>query len=175
MNYIEQLISEWYEYKGYYVRRNIKVGRRKSGGYDGELDIVAFNPVTKHLVHVEPSADTDSWIKREQRYRKKFELGRKHIPTIFEGLDIPKKFDQEAVFMWGGKTQETLAGGRVLLLVDYFKVIKKDLASKRADKEIVPENLSLIRTLHLFIDNLSKIDTEGLVPITKPGRRKSSS
>jgi hypothetical protein len=35
MNYIEQLISEWYEYKGYYVRRNIKVGRRKSGGYDG--------------------------------------------------------------------------------------------------------------------------------------------
>ncbi|MDB5072672.1 MAG: hypothetical protein JWM87_3783 [Candidatus Eremiobacteraeota bacterium] len=43
-NFLEQLVAEWYEYRGYFVRRNVLVGRRSQGGQDGELDIVAFNP-----------------------------------------------------------------------------------------------------------------------------------
>ena len=42
INFLEQLIAEWYEYRGYFVRRNVLVGRRLKGGYECELDIVAF-------------------------------------------------------------------------------------------------------------------------------------
>ena len=85
-NYLEQLIAEWYEYKGYYVRRNLLVGKRVKGGFECELDVVAFNPKAKHLVHIEPSMDANSWAERERRYQKKFTAGRKYIPELFQGL-----------------------------------------------------------------------------------------
>jgi hypothetical protein len=54
-NYLEQLIAEWYEYRGYYIRRNVKVGKLERGGYSDELDLVGFNPSRSHLIHVEPA------------------------------------------------------------------------------------------------------------------------
>ncbi len=81
-NFLEQLVGEWYEYRGYFVRRNVLVGKRAKGGYECELDVVAFNPVTRHLVHIEPSMDCDSWPVRERRYGKKFRAGRKYIHNI---------------------------------------------------------------------------------------------
>ena len=50
MNFLEQLVAEWYEFNGYFVRRNVKVGPRAKGGHDGELDVVAFHPGRKSLV-----------------------------------------------------------------------------------------------------------------------------
>lgn len=76
-NFLEQLAAEWYEYNGYFVNRNVHVGRRPKGGWECELDVVAFNPSTKHLVHIEPSMDSDRWDKRETRFRKKFDAGQK--------------------------------------------------------------------------------------------------
>jgi len=67
-NFLEQLVAEWYEYRGYFVRRNIAVGRRTKGGYECELDIVALDPVRRHLVHIEPSMDAESWEKRERSF-----------------------------------------------------------------------------------------------------------
>ena len=29
-NYLEQLVAEWYEYQGYFVRRNVLVGKMQS-------------------------------------------------------------------------------------------------------------------------------------------------
>jgi len=56
MNHLEQLVAEWYEYQGYFVRRNVHVGKRSNGGWECELDVVAFNPSEKHLVHIEQIA-----------------------------------------------------------------------------------------------------------------------
>lgn len=157
MNFLEQLVAEWYQYKDYFVRHNIKVGRRSAGGYEGELDIVAFNPVIKHLIHIEPSSDTDSWEQRETRFKKKFNLGKEHIPKLFSGFDLPKQIEQQAIFLYGSKARETIGGGRVVLVADFLQQIFSDLKKKRIQKAIVPENLTLIRTLHVFIDNLGKI------------------
>jgi len=85
-NYLEELTREWYEYQGYFVRQNVMVGKRPKGGYECELDVVAFHPVRKHLVHIEPSMDADSWAVREIRYKRKFNAGKKYIPTLFEGI-----------------------------------------------------------------------------------------
>jgi Holliday junction resolvase-like predicted endonuclease len=61
-NFLEEIVAEWLEYKGYIVKRNERVGRRAAGGHEGELDVVGFNPKTKHLVHIETSTDADSWL-----------------------------------------------------------------------------------------------------------------
>lgn len=97
-NHLEELIAEWYEYKGYYVKRNVMVGKREKGGYECELDIIAFNPETNHLVHLEPSLDADSWSTREQRYQKKFVAGKKYIKNQFKGFTLPDIIDQVAIF-----------------------------------------------------------------------------
>ena len=44
MNHLEQLFTERYEYRGYFVRRNVQVGPRLKGEYECELDVVAFHP-----------------------------------------------------------------------------------------------------------------------------------
>ena len=70
-NHLETLVAEWYEFRGYFVLRNVRVGKLPTGGYACELDIVAFHPENSHLVQVEPSLDADPWAKREERFRKK--------------------------------------------------------------------------------------------------------
>ncbi len=55
MNHLEKLTRQYYDWKGYLVKGNVKVGRLTRGGWGGELDIVAYNPQTNHLVHIEPS------------------------------------------------------------------------------------------------------------------------
>lgn len=111
-NHLEQLVAEWYEYQGYFVRRNIKVGRRAKGGYEGELDIVALHPERSHLVHIETSLDTLSWERREERFRRKFEAGARHIPALFTGMDIPGEIEAIAVLVFASKrNRNTLGGG----------------------------------------------------------------
>jgi len=63
MNHLEKLTRQYYDWKGYLVKGNVKVGRLDHGGWAGELDIVAYHPLTEHLVHIEPSMDTHSWKK----------------------------------------------------------------------------------------------------------------
>jgi hypothetical protein len=76
MNFLEQLVAEWYEINGYFVRRNVRVGKLAHGGHEGELDVVAFHPEQKRLVHIESSMDGDTWDRREERFVRKFRVGR---------------------------------------------------------------------------------------------------
>lgn len=149
-NYLEQLVAEWYEYRGYFVRRNVPVGRRPKGGYDCELDVVAFHPERKHLVHLEPSTDALSWKKRETRYRKKFDSGRKHIPDLFSGLPIPDQIEQIAVFIFASsKNVKEIGGGRVLLIGELLGEIFSHLRSKKFASQAVTENFPILRTMQL--------------------------
>lgn len=147
-NHLEQLVCEWYELQGYFVRRNVLVGKRSAGGHETELDVVAFHPELKHLVHIEPSLDTDSWEKRESRYTKKFEAGKKYIPDLFANMGIPDEIEQIALFLYGsGKTHPTLGGGRVMLVSQLMTDISRELLKHSVKKNMIPEQFPLIRTL----------------------------
>ena len=123
-NYLEQLVAEWYEFRGYFVRRNIKVGRRAKGGYEGELDVVAFHPSKKHLVHVEPSLASHTWDKREEVFAKKFAAGQKYISKIFEGFDVPNDIEQIALLVLPNKgAHQTLGGGQLVTLAELLEEI----------------------------------------------------
>ena len=42
-----------------------------------------------HVVLIEPSLDADSRKKRVQSFQKKYAVGRKYIPELFSGVEIP--------------------------------------------------------------------------------------
>lgn len=158
VNYLEQLIAEWYEYQGYFVRRNVPVAKRPKGGYDCELDIVAYHPVQKRLVHLEPSMDADSWATREKRYIKKFEMGRKYIPTIFKGLDLPDEVEQIAVLVFASKqNHQRLGGGKLILVDELLEQIFAHLKTKELASSAIPEHLSILRSFQFVTEYKSII------------------
>jgi hypothetical protein len=157
-NFLEQLVAEWYEYRGYFVRRNVAVGKRRMGGYECELDVVAFNPAVPHLAHVEPSMDAESWQTRERRFRRKFEAGRKHIPALFPGFELPAEIEQIAVLAFASKVNHpTLGGGKVLLVSDLMREILEDLGDKKIAENAVPEHHALLRTLQFVVEYRRKV------------------
>lgn len=131
-NHLESLVAEWYEFRGYFVRRNVQVGKRPKGGYECELDIVAFNPEQGSLVQVEPSLDADSWAKRDARYQKKFGAGRKYIPGLFPGVPIPKHIEQIALFVYGGgDDRKQIAGGRVVFIREFMANVLASITHRK--------------------------------------------
>lgn len=146
-NHLEQLIAEWYEYQGYYVKRNVLVGKRLKGGYECELDVIAFHPTTKHLIHLEPSLDADSWAEREKRFEKKFIAGKKYIKEHFTGLDLPDKVDQYAVFLYASAEKHPwVGGGEVMQVGDLLGKIFLGLNGKKLESSAIPEHLTILRS-----------------------------
>lgn len=147
-NFLEQLTCEWYEYEGYFVRRNIRVGKRSKGGHECELDVVAFHPKTRHLVHIEPSMDADSWATRETRYKKKFDAGRKHIPALFDGIQLPDEIEHVELLVFASTSnRKMLAGGRILMFDQFLAQILNRVGKESIAKSAVPEQFALLRTL----------------------------
>jgi hypothetical protein len=156
-NFLEQLVAEWYEFQDYFVRRNVNVGKRQKGGYDSELDVVAFNPSKRHLVHVETSMDCHSWVKRDKRFTAKFKAGKEHIPTLFPSFaDLPE-IEQMAVLVYGSNINHPkIGGGRIILIKDLMNEIHKELATREVRNKAVPEQYVILRGLQ-FAANYWKI------------------
>jgi hypothetical protein len=170
MNHLEELVSEWFEYCGYFVRRNVLVGRRLRGGYDCELDVVAYHPGLRRLVHVEPSLDADSWARREERYAKKFAAGREHIPTLFDGVGAPPEIEQIALLVFASTANvPTLGGGTVAHVSSLYREILRGVRDRRVESQAVPELFPLIRTIqqcqqYLGFDDAGE-DSAGGTPV----------
>ena len=166
-NHLEQLTAEWLEFRGYFVRQSVLVGPRDRGGYEGELDIVAVNPSTGHLLHVECSLDALSWEKREERFAAKFERGRRYVPSLFTGLDLPSNLDQVGLFLMAGGVRKEVGGGRVVRVADFICEITNYLSRFRPEKSAVPSGLPLLRTLQLAAHfGSTSLSNTPLIPAT---------
>ena len=152
-NFLEQMVAEWYEYNEYFVRRNVWVGLRKKGGYEGELDIIAFNPTKRHLLQVETSMDASSWSERERRFKKKFDAGRRFIPSLFKGLDIPKEIEQIALLVFASKkNRDTIGGGRIVLMSEFLSEVFSLLVSKSIYSRAISEQFTILRSLQFVAE-----------------------
>lgn len=160
VNYLESLISEWLEHQGMFVKTNVFVGPRPRGGYECELDVVAIDLKKKRILHYEPSMDADSWEKREARFRKKFEAGKKYIPETFEDfMKIhPDWIEQYAVLGFGSDANhKTIGGGKVVTMKALLQMILEDLKGKKIEKEAITENMPRLRTIQ-FLLNYFKVE-----------------
>lgn len=149
MDYLQQLASEWYEYQGYFVRRDLWVGLERDGSYETELDIVAFHPLKHHLVQIEPSLDLLEWKAREQHFRAKFEAGRKSLHRLF-GLEPRPSLEQIALIALTDETpRRTVAGGKIVYLHELLAQIVERFSTIELATYLVPEQWPLLRTLQL--------------------------
>jgi hypothetical protein len=149
-NFLEQLVAEWYEYRGYFVRRNIKVGPRDKGGHEGELDVVAYQPVDKRLVHIETSMDSLPWKEREERFAMKFVSGDKYIHALFKGLDLPDRSERLVVLGYGStKNHNMIGGAKIQLVSELMLEIRNEMRSQSSINENinVPEQYVILRSL----------------------------
>ena len=151
MSHLESLIAEYYDWMGYLVKRNIKVGRLSRGGWKMELDIVAFDPHLEHLVHIEPSVDAHSWETREQRFKKKFDRGAEYLfSEVFTWLDPAIPIEQIAVLISHPKGRDSLAGGKIVSIDELVLEIKQKIMPVGiASKSAIPEQYPLLRTIQL--------------------------
>lgn len=150
MNHLEQLVAEWLQFNGYFVRSSVLVGRRANGGFEGELDVVGIHLGNNRLLHVECSLDANSTREREHRFSAKFDRGRKFIKDVFQGM--PVDFDSlESVVVMGAASRaiEVIGGGRVVTVRELVLEIFAGLQGTTPLKGAVPSNFPLLRTLQL--------------------------
>lgn len=152
MNHLERLVRQFYQWRGYIVRGNLKVGALPHGGWAGELDVVAYHPQVGHLIHLEPSMDALPWHQRAARFEKKFKLGRRYIcRDVFPWLESSTFFIEQVAIL-PSATQRELGGGRVIS-IDEFIAEVKDAILKRGpvSKSAIPEEYDLLRALQLAL------------------------
>lgn len=165
-NHLEQLIAEWLEYKGYFIRRNVKVGKLAHGGYEGELDIVAYHPVDNHLIHIEPSIDAQKWENRETRFRKKFDAGQNYIiKDVLPWIPHNKRFEQWAVLWASDKSYKEIGGGKVIPIWTLCQMIAHDIMtiSNEVGNKTIPEQFPLLRTMQFTLNWATPEKLEKLV------------
>jgi hypothetical protein len=152
VTHLEQLIAEYYDWLGFLVKSNMKVGKRAMGGYDMELDIIAYHPGEQRLLHIEASLDAHPWSKREERYIKKFQMGEKYILSeVFTWLPPGTLIERVAVFP-SIAGRETLAGARLQSIDEFMHEVKSEIVKGRVmAKEAIPEQYPLLRTIQLAL------------------------
>jgi len=158
MTHLEQLIYEYYDWQGYLVKHNVNVGKRKEGGYEMELDIIAFNPITNHLIHIEPSIDADSWDKREKRFKKKFQKGKEYIIShIFKWLNKDVEIEQYAVLIVHPKNRDKIGGGTIISIDEFVKDIQFKINNEGSmGYKAIPEQYPLLRTIQMVTNGYYK-------------------
>jgi hypothetical protein len=149
MNHLEQLVAEWLQYNGYFVRVSVPVGPRANGGFEGELDVVGIHFARQHLIHVECSLDALSQEKRETRFSLKFERGKRFIKEVFRGCPIPEEVEQVVVLQFAGSKVGAFGGARLVTVRDLIHEIYAGLKGTSPQSKAVPSNLPLLRTLQL--------------------------
>ncbi len=160
MSHLEDLIFQYYDWRGYIVRRNIKVGRLGHGGWEGELDIVAYHPQKKGaVIHLEPSIDALSWQKREERFSEKFARGREYIFTdVFPWLKPDTPLEQVAVLVSAGRSRTHVGGGEIVTIDEIARQIKDDVAQRgRMASAAIPEQYDLLRTVQLVLGGYYRV------------------
>jgi hypothetical protein len=155
-NHLEQLVAEWLQHNGYFVRVSVPVGPRARGGYKGELDVVGVNLVKHRLIHVECSLDAVSHEARDKRFALKFERGRQYIKSVFEGIALPETLEQIVVLQFSSGKTRTIGGVRLVTVRELVHEIYEGLKSTSPAKGAISSNWPLLRTLQIAADAMAK-------------------
>ncbi len=157
MNHLEKLVRQFYAWRGYIVRGNVRVGALEHGGWAGELDIVAYHPHSGHLIHLEPSIDAHTWEERERRFRRKFAAGRRYIHSeVFPWLEPKTPLEQVAILV--SATRRELGGGKVISIDEFMDTVKEAVIRRGPlCHSAIPEEYDLLRTLQLALCGYRKV------------------
>jgi len=152
VNHLEQLVAEWLQYNGYFVRVAVQVGPRQQGGFEGELDVVAIHLERQHFLHVECSLDALSWPKREARFAAKLDRGKRFVRDVFRGVTLPEVLEQVVILQVTSGGGRDIGGGRVITVRELIHEIYDGIKNTSPLSGAIPSNFPLLRTLQLAAD-----------------------
>jgi len=151
VNFLEQLMAEWYEYRAYFVLSNKKCGKRAKGGYKGEIDVLAFDPKEQEFVHIEASADADSWRERKSKFRKKFRAAEGHYAELFR-CEVGQVKKVAIVGFTKPRRKPDFGGDiEVQSVPDLIAEISSALVKKHPMEEVVPEGFPILRAIQFAV------------------------
>lgn len=147
MTWLEQLVREYYEIQGYWVRTNVKFGLLRHGGYKGEADVLAFDPQERTLVHIEPSMGAESWDRRKEIFHNKFEKAKPHYDEMFS-LGIAR-VHRIAIAGWGREAPPmNLDDIRLMTVAEFVQEAQGLVTTMFKGGASPPEQYPLLRTLY---------------------------
>ena len=147
MNFLEQLVAEWYRYNGHFVRTNVRFEKRAKGGWAGEMDILAYLPERGNVSHIETSMDADSWTERKRKFKKKFAVPQRVYDSLFPA---GYGYLERIVVVGSARDQDPSKLGpdiHVYSVPTMVRMIVDKIGKKHPMKEAVPENYPLLRAL----------------------------
>lgn len=160
MTHLEDLLAEYYEWRGFVVKCNALVGRLERGGWEMELDVVAYDPQATRIIHIEPSLDAYSWGVREQRFTKKFVAGQKYIlKELFPWLPPTTQIVQQAVLPSASVNRRILAGAEVITVDELVAEIREAVRKKGlVSRAAISEHYPLLRTIQFVVSGYYRVD-----------------
>ncbi len=162
-NFLEQLISEYFEYNGYFTKSNIKIRKRNRGGYDREIDILAYCPKNDYVYHIETSFALVGWEREIEIFKKKFDikiveyadilgLNPERIKIFKRAiiLEVPKKDRKNKKIEFQSKTD-----AKLLSIGEFMDIVKYKLQKFKPINKAVPQNLPLLRAIQFVLHSES--------------------
>lgn len=154
MNFLEQLVAEWYQYhERCFVRTNVKYGmggKRRLGGIVGEVDVAAYNPRENKFIHIETSTDALTQKDRKRRFQRKFQDAELYYGEIFNVDHIPKNIQKEVIVGLSVPREPIDLGeeiDRVRCISDFIREVVDVLSKVNPAHGAIPETYSLLRAI----------------------------
>jgi len=162
-NFLEELVAQWYEFKGFFIRRNIQFGVGTQGGREGEIDLLAFNPSTKEAIHIETAVPSLSYKEFGESHRKKFEGAEKYYKELLNPNINPNSVKKISIVHTSSiprkdsiKTFESIAGSKLIHLSVLLDEIITELEKQDPKSHIIEESYSLLRMSQILIHHPKK-------------------
>lgn len=156
MNFLEEFVAEWYQYRGYFVLRNLKFGKREKGGWSGEIDILALCPRNMALRHIEVdgSAEGPAAIK-DRMLKKKFVLSKQDYQDLL-GMKLSAEVGKRVYFSFSRHPKidlrtEAWGGIKVITIPRFFDKLGVVFRETPPARATVPESLPLLRAAQFAI------------------------
>lgn len=145
--FIEDLLSEWYQFKGFFVHRGFTVPS-ENGEQPLKLSFVAFNLEQRSVVHVEVAGYALSSGQIKRRYEHKFNLASNALTAAFDRSRISLSLSQILITSGASSVDsediDTL--DEVQAAPEFLKKVMEDLLKSREISEI-PSHLSILSAL----------------------------
>ncbi|MFW9996052.1 MAG: hypothetical protein ACFFD4_28685 [Candidatus Odinarchaeota archaeon] len=152
--YLEELVAEWYDFKGYFVKTNIPFGKGEQGGIKGEIDVLVYDPATQVLKHVEVETGATSYSEIAEKTSKKFERASDYYSKLFpSGV---RSIEKQIITGWGDMKQENreliknTTGADLITIKEFFNEIKTGVQAIDPTSNAIPECYRLLRTVQMF-------------------------
>jgi len=114
------------------------------------MDVIAYNPQTNELTHMETSVDANSWEKRKIKFQRKFRYAKEHYMEVFSFKTNDMKPIQVAIVGFNRIRDEHRSFGeniKIIHISEFIKEITESLKQKDPQRDTVPEGYPLLRAI----------------------------